>query len=84
MSATQLSVSEFKARCTSILRQLEAQPERIEVTNRGRVIAVVLPPTAETPVNPADWLGSLRGSVLHYEAPTAPAVDPATWDALRS
>ena len=54
MSATQLSVSEFKARCTSILRQLEAQPERIEVTNRGRVIAVVLPPTAETPVNPAD------------------------------
>jgi len=84
MNATQVSVSEFKAHCTAILRQLEAQPERIEVTNRGRVIAVVLPPPAEGSVHPAEWLGSLRGSVLHYEAPLLPAVDPATWDALRS
>ena len=48
------------------------------------MIAVVLPPPAEGSVHPAEWLGSLRGSVLHYEAPLLPAVDPATWDALRS
>jgi len=84
MGTTQLSVSEFKSHCTAILRELDAHPQRIEVTNRGRVIAVVAPPESHRPVNPSDWLGSLRGSVLHYDAPFAPAADATEWEALRS
>lgn len=84
MSTTQLSVSEFKTHCTSILRELHTHPQRIEVTNRGRVIAVVQSPVADQPADPASWLGSLRGTVLHYEAPFAPATEPAEWGALRS
>lgn len=83
MSTTQISVSAFKAQCTALLRDLDAHPQRIEVTNRGRVIAVVSPPSLERTLNPAAWLGSLRGSVLRYEAPFAPAADPAAWGAAR-
>ncbi|PAW82614.1 MAG: hypothetical protein B9S27_02725 [Opitutia bacterium Tous-C8FEB] len=83
MSTTQISVSAFKARCTALLRELDTHPQRIEVTNRGRVIAVVSPPALERTARPADWLGSLRGSVLRYEAPFSPAADPAEWGAAR-
>ena len=83
MSTTQISVSAFKARCTALLRELDSHPQRIEVTNRGRVIAVVSPPALKRTARPADWLGSLRGSVLRYEAPFSPAADPAEWGAAR-
>ncbi len=83
MSTTQISVSAFKAQCTALLRELDTHPQRIEVTNRGRVIAVVSPPALERTARPADWLGSLRGSVLRYEAPFSPAADPAEWGAAR-
>lgn len=84
MSTTQIPVSEFKAQCTALLRDLDTHAQRIEVTNRGRVIAIVTPPEAERAARPEDWLGSLRGSVLRYEEPFAPAVEPTAWDALRS
>jgi len=81
---TQVSVSDFKARCTAILRDLDAQGNRIEVTNRGRVIAVVSAPESAVREDSGDWLGSLRGTVLHYEQPCAPAVDATEWEAERS
>jgi antitoxin (DNA-binding transcriptional repressor) of toxin-antitoxin stability system len=83
MSTTQVSVSDFKAHCTAILRDLDRHPQRIEVTNRGRVIAVVSPAESAASDEPATWLGSLRGSVLRYDAPFAPAVDASDWDAAR-
>lgn len=84
MGTPQLSVSESKTHCTALLRELDTHPQRIEVTNRGRVIAVVAPPVAERAADPAAWLGSLRGSVLRYEAPFAPAAAASEWDALRA
>ena len=84
MSTTQVSVSEFKAHCTALLRELDTHPQRIEVTNRGRVIAVVAPPDSSVPADPDTWLGSLRGSVLRYEEPFAPAAEVSEWDALRT
>ena len=83
MSTTQISVSEFKAQCTALLRDLEAHPQRIEVTNRGRVIAIVTPPDSGRSPRPADWLGSLRGSVLRYDEPFAPAAEPDAWHATQ-
>lgn len=83
MSTSQISVSDFKAQCTAILRDLDEHPQLIEVTNRGRVIAVVSPPRVESSPDPSSWLGSLRGTVLHYEAPFAPAAEVVEWDALK-
>jgi prevent-host-death family protein len=61
-----MSVSEFKAKCTHVLREVATEYTTIEVTNRGKVIAVVEPPKPTTKVNPA-W-GSLKGKVA-YIAP---------------
>jgi hypothetical protein len=64
MTTRQISVSNFKARCTALLRQMRAHPQRLQITNRGRVIAEVLPAEAGGSADPRDWLGSLRGTVI--------------------
>jgi antitoxin (DNA-binding transcriptional repressor) of toxin-antitoxin stability system len=56
----QIAVSEFKARCTEILRTLKTP---VEITNRGRIIAVVQPPPAAGPHNPI--VGCLEGTVTY-------------------
>jgi antitoxin (DNA-binding transcriptional repressor) of toxin-antitoxin stability system len=56
----QIAVSEFKARCTEILRTL-AEP--IEVTNRGKVVAVVSPPKPTGKYNAV--VGCLEGTVTY-------------------
>lgn len=58
-----MPVSEFKAKCTHVLRELAAEYTTIEVTNRGEVIAVVEAPKPKSKINPA-W-GSLKGKVTY-------------------
>ena len=41
-----LSISEFKAKCTQVVREVATHPYTIEITNRGKVVAVVSPPPA--------------------------------------
>jgi antitoxin (DNA-binding transcriptional repressor) of toxin-antitoxin stability system len=83
METERVAVSDFKARCTALLRDLAGRPRRIEVTNHGRVIAVVTAPSAEARPDPAAWLGSLRGTVLRQEEPSVPAVEGSEWDVIR-
>jgi hypothetical protein len=84
MKTPKVSVSYFKAHCTRILRELERRPPqwRIQVTNRGRVVATIAPGNEGAPVDPGAWLGSLQGSVLRYDDPLAPATASADWSAL--
>jgi hypothetical protein len=41
------------------------------------------PSRGDAVVSPKDWLGSLRGSVLRYDAPFEPVADANEWDAVR-
>lgn len=57
-----VAVSEFKAKCTRMFRDVEELRETIEVTRRGKVIAIIQPPeTGKT--DPAEFLGCLQGTV---------------------
>ncbi len=56
----QIAVSEFKTRCTEILRTLK---NPIEITNRGKVIAVVNPPPPASSQNPL--VGCLKSTVTY-------------------
>ena len=47
------------------------------ITNRGRPVAVLSPAPDEAP----SVIGAMKGSVLAYDAPFQPAVDPADWEA---
>lgn len=56
--------------------------ERIQVVSRGKVIAEIAPPAASREAAAAAR-DRLRGSVLRYERPLEPAIDPADWNANR-
>lgn len=65
MSTTQtISATEFKAKCLDILDRLGSRElERVEVTKRGRVMAVLTPPTA-TAEAVANLHGFMKGTVI--------------------
>jgi prevent-host-death family protein len=73
-----LSASEFKARCLDVLDQVgRRQVERVVITKRGRVVAVLVPPEVEA--EQVERLhGLLRGSVTVPEGLdlTAPVAEP--------
>ena len=53
---TTIAISEFKATCLKILKQVQRTGHQIVVTKRGEPVALISPPpsTAKTP----SWLGS--------------------------
>lgn len=73
---TRVSKSEFKARALELFRQIEASGEPMVVTDHGRPTLEVRPykPQARSP------LEVLRGSLLHYDRPTAPVAED-DWEA---
>lgn len=56
--------------------------ERVRVTSRGKVIAELTPPAAPKKEVEAAR-ARLRGSVLRYDQPLDPVIDPQEWDANR-
>ena len=56
----EINVTEFKAKCLALFKQLEARRyDRVVVTRRGRPIAELIPAQAEVP----DLYGALKGRV---------------------
>ena len=52
-------ISEFKAKCLSILRRVQKTGRPIVVTRRGERVAEVHPPSPVAPET--EWLGSFKG-----------------------
>ena len=53
----EISVSEFKAKCLSLLEQVEKTKAPIRLTKRGKPIAEIVPVFPEA--KKRDWIGSL-------------------------
>ena len=82
MMSRTVGVAVFRRTCARLIAQVTEQREPITITRHGRPVALL------TPVPPPDdvreqVIGALRGSVLGYDDPYAPAADPAEWDAVR-
>lgn len=72
-----ISASEFKAKCLDLLDRLAGHEiDRITITKRGRVVAVLTPPEREEAAV-QQLHGFMRGSVLAPEGLdlTAPVLD---------
>jgi prevent-host-death family protein len=71
---TDVNITELRQNLPACLEKAR-RGQRILVTSRGRVIAQISPPTAA-----ADEIGRarelLKGSVLRYDEPFAPAIEP--------
>lgn len=76
--AIQVSKSQFKAKALEFFRQVETSGEPVVVTDRGQPKLEVRPykPVTRHP------LDVLRGSVLHYDNPTAPVAED-DWEAMQ-
>jgi prevent-host-death family protein len=76
-AAQTISATEFKAKCLDILERLRSrQLERVEITKRGRVVAVLTPPDS-IPDAVRQVHGFMEGSVVIPEGfdLTAPVAD---------
>ena len=81
MSGRQVSAAEFKAKCLRIIQEMGSDGRPVTITRRGRPVAVLSPLPVEPGVSP--FVGMMRGTVLAYDNPLAPAASPSDWSALR-
>ena len=74
-----VTATEFKAKCLSLLDQVESGGETVTITKRGRVVAQLVSPNLDT----RPWL-VLRSTAATWTGdPMAPAVDPDDIEALK-
>jgi len=77
----EIAISEFKAKCLSILAQVEKTKTPIRITRHGKPVAEVVPATIE--VDRASLMGSMRDSIQILGDIISPATDEDEWEVLR-
>ena len=75
-----IGAAAFKADCLRILDEVERTGESVTVTKRGRPFAQVKPVASK---ERRSIIGAMKGTVLKYERPFDPAIDPREWSANR-
>ena len=75
----QVAISEFKAKCTEYVRKLPELDQPIEVTNRGKVVAVVSYPKQEKQKNPI--FGLLKDTVTYIADDFDAPLGDSEWEA---
>jgi prevent-host-death family protein len=60
-SVREVAISEFKAKCLSLLDQVNKTKTPLRVTRRGKAVAEVFPPA--TRPEEEDWIGSMSDSI---------------------
>ncbi len=81
MTTIAVSVSEFKAHCLDMIRQVEKAGDAVELTRRGKVVARLVPTTPAVQKTPA-WL-SLRGTGTLHAQPGESVLDADQFEAGR-
>jgi antitoxin (DNA-binding transcriptional repressor) of toxin-antitoxin stability system len=77
----EVAISEFKAKCLSLLDQIQKTKKPIIVTRFGKPIAQVGPPPPQPTVG--SWLGSMKGEIEILGDIMSPATDEDEWEVLR-
>ena len=78
-----MSVSEFKAKCTQVVREVAEHPYTVEITNRGKVVAIVSAPIGGEEANPSQFWGSLKGSVAFIAEDFDAPFGEEEWEAAK-
>lgn len=76
-----MPISKFKAACTRVLREVAAAEQLIEITNHGKVVALISPPPARK--RRGSFWGSLHGASVAADDLVAPAIAAKEWHAAR-
>ena len=76
----QVPATAFKAECLRLIDEMREDGEAVIVTKHGKPVAMVSPLRTD---EKGGIVGALKGSVLRYDDPFAPAVEDDAWNALR-
>jgi antitoxin (DNA-binding transcriptional repressor) of toxin-antitoxin stability system len=74
-----VNVTELRQNLPAYLERVR-KGQRIRVTSRGKVIAELSPPSASGD-EVAAARALLKGSVLRFDRPLEPAIEPEEWEA---
>ena len=77
----EISISEFKAKCLTVLAEVQKTKQPIVVTRFGKPVAEVIPPSPE--VDSASWIGSMKDSMKIVGDIVSPANAETDWEVLR-
>ena len=77
----EIAISEFKAKCLSLLQEVSKTRIPLRVTRRGKAIADVVPASSEG--DERSWIGSLSGSVDFLGDVISPVIDMESIEALK-
>jgi prevent-host-death family protein len=78
---SEVAISEFKAKCLSLLDQVSRTKIPLRVTRRGKAVADVIPVSPES--EEREWLGSMSGSLEITGDIVSPVIDTDEIEALR-
>jgi prevent-host-death family protein len=76
----QMAISEFKAKCLSVLDEVHKTKKPILVTRFGKPVAEVIPPSCD--VVSESWIGSMKDSMKIVGDIVSPATDENEWEVL--
>jgi prevent-host-death family protein len=75
-----VAISEFKAKCLSLLEEVQKTKKPLLVTKFGKPIAEVGPPSVNQ--KNRSWLGSMTGEINFLEDIVSPIFDERDWKEL--
>jgi prevent-host-death family protein len=78
----EIAISEFKAKCLSLLEEVSKTKMPLRVTRRGKAIADVIPTSTEG--NERSWIGCMAGSVDIIGDIVSPVIDLEDIEALKN
>jgi prevent-host-death family protein len=81
-SMQEVAISEFKAKCLSLLEEVSKTRIPLRVTRRGKAIADVIPASSET--EERDWIGSMSDTIEIVGDIVSPVIDVDTIEALKN
>jgi len=78
----QISVSEFKTNCAKFIQNVANFNQTIEITKRGKIVAIVTPPASSNKIDPREFIGCLHGTVTYAPDWDQP-MGEYDWDACK-
>ncbi len=78
----EVAISEFKAKCLSLLEEVSKTKTPLRVTRRGQAIADVIP--ASSDVEERNWMGSMSGNIEITGDVLSPVIEIQEIEALKN
>jgi prevent-host-death family protein len=78
----EVAISEFKAKCLSLLEQVSKTKTPLRVTRRGKALADVIPASAD--VEERSWMGSMADTIEITGDVVSPVIEIQEIEALKN